>query len=51
MAQVSDTEMYSLYNEGKYVVAERFIGTLTNKIQICNLNIKKCVCQIISYNS
>ena len=26
------TEMYSTYNEGKYVVAERFIRTLKNKI-------------------
>ena len=25
-------EMYSAYNEGKSVVAERFIGTLKNKI-------------------
>ena len=24
--------MYSAYNEGKYVVAERFMGTLKNKI-------------------
>ena len=24
--------MYSTHNEGKYVVAERFIGTLINKI-------------------
>ena len=24
--------MYSIYNEGKYVVAERFIRTLKNKI-------------------
>ena len=24
--------MYSTYNEGKYVVAERFMGTLKNKI-------------------
>ena len=27
-----DTEMYSTHNEGKSVVAERFIGTLNNKI-------------------
>ena len=28
----NDIEMYSLHNEGKSVVAERFIGTLKNKI-------------------
>ena len=28
----NDIEMYSTYNEGKSVVAERFIKTLTNKI-------------------
>ena len=27
-----DTEMYSMHNEGKSVVAERFIRTLKNKI-------------------
>ena len=30
--QDNDTEMYSTYNEGKFVVAERFIITLKNKI-------------------
>ena len=29
----NDTEMYSIYNEGKSVVAEKFIKTLKNKIQ------------------
>ena len=28
----NNTEMYSTYNEGKFVVAERFIRTLKNKI-------------------
>ena len=28
----NDIEMYSIYNEGKSVVAERFIRTLKNKI-------------------
>ena len=28
----NDIEMYSLHNEGKSVVAERFIGTLKSKI-------------------
>ena len=30
--QGNDTEMYSINNEGKSVVAERFIRTLKNKI-------------------
>ena len=30
--QVNDIEIYSLLNEKKSVVAERFISTLTNKI-------------------
>ena len=30
--QDNDIEMYSTHNEGKSVVAERFIGTLKNKI-------------------
>ena len=30
--QNNDTEMYSMKNEGKSVVAERFIRTLKNKI-------------------
>ena len=30
--KINNTEMYSTYNEGKYVVAERFIRTLKNKI-------------------
>ena len=28
----SDIEMYSTYNEGKFVIAERFIRVLNNKI-------------------
>ena len=28
----NDTEMYSMHNEGKSVVAERFLKTLKNKI-------------------
>ena len=28
----NDIEMYSTHNEGKSVIAERFIGTLKNKI-------------------
>ena len=30
--KINNIEMYSTYNEGKPVVAERFIGTLKNKI-------------------
>ena len=30
--KVNNTEMYSAYNEGKSVLAERFIRTLKNKI-------------------
>ena len=29
---INNTEMYSTYNEGKYVVTERFIRTLRSKI-------------------
>ena len=32
LLKINNTEMYSTYNEGKSVVAERFIGTLKNKI-------------------
>ena len=32
MAKKNDTEMYSKHNEGKFVVVERFIRTLKNKI-------------------
>ena len=31
----NDNEMYSIHNEGKSVVAERFIRTLKNKIYKC----------------
>ena len=30
--KISNIEMYSTYNEGKSVVAERFIRTLKNKV-------------------
>ena len=32
MAKKNDIGMYSAHNEGKSVVAERFISTLKNKI-------------------
>ena len=31
--QNNDREMYSTHNEGKSVIAERFVRTLKNKIQ------------------
>ena len=30
--KINNVEMYSTFNEGKYVVAERYIRTLKNKI-------------------
>ena len=40
----NDIEMYSIHNEGKYVVAERFIRTLKTKIYKYMTSIsKKCV--------
>ena len=36
--------MYSIYNEGKSVVAERFIGTLKIKINKYMISISKNVC-------
>ena len=36
-------EMYSLHNEGKSVVAERFIRTLKNKIDKCMSSASKNV--------
>ena len=35
----NDIEMYSIYNEGKSVVAERFIKALNNKIYKCMTSI------------
>ena len=39
----NDIEMYSTHNEGKSVVAERFIRTIKKNPQIHDFNIKKCV--------
>ena len=39
----NDIEMYSTHNEGNSVVAERFIGTLKNKIQKYITSISKNV--------
>ena len=41
--QDNDIVMYSTHNEGKSVVAERFIRTLKSKIYKYDFNIKKCV--------
>ena len=39
-----DIEMYSTYNKGKPVVAERFIITLKNKIcKLRDFSSKKCI--------
>ena len=40
----NDIEMYSTHNEGKSVVAERFIRTLKNKIYKYMTSISKTVC-------
>ena len=39
----NDIEMYSTYNEGKLVVAERFIRTLKNKVYKYMTSISKNV--------
>ena len=39
----NDVEMYSTHNEGKSVVAERFIRTIKNKIYKCMTSISKNV--------
>ena len=39
----NDIEMYSIHNEGKSVVAERFIRTLKTKIDKCMTSISKNV--------
>ena len=39
----NDIEMYSTHNEGKYVVAERFIRTIKNKIYKYMTSISKNV--------
>ena len=43
MVKDNDIEMYSIYNEGKSVVAERFIRTLKNKIYKYMTSISKNV--------
>ena len=43
--QYKNIELYSTYNEGKFVVAERFITTLKKKTYKCMTSILKiCVC-------
>ena len=41
LLEKNDLEMYSTQNEGKYVVAERFMRTLKNKIY--GFSFQKCV--------
>ena len=41
--QGNDIVMYLTHNEGKSVVAKRFIRTLKKNLQIHDFNIKKCV--------
>ena len=41
--------MYSVYNEGRSMVAERFIRTLKNKIYKCMTSITKNVCILINW--
>ena len=42
--EINDIEMYSTHNEGKFVVAERFMRTLKNKIYKYMTLISKNVC-------
>ena len=39
--QDNNIEMYSTHNEGKSIVTERFISTLTNKIYKCLTSMSK----------
>ena len=36
-----DIEMYSMHNEGKHVIVERFIRTLKNKTYKCMTSVSK----------
>ena len=45
----NDAEMYSIYNEGKSVVAERFVGTFKSKIYKYMISILENV--YIEYNN
>ena len=47
----NDIEMYSIYNEGKSVVAERFIRSLKTKIYKYMTSISKNVCIDKSYSA
>ena len=44
LLQNNDVEMYSAHNEGKSVIAERFIKTLKNKIYKYTTSVSKNVC-------
>ena len=50
--QNNDIEMYSTHNERKYVIVERFMRTLRNKIYKCmNLNSKNVYYIVNKYNN
>ena len=40
-SQNNDIEMYSIHNEGKFVIDERFIRTLKNKNYKCMTSVSK----------
>ena len=42
--QNNDIEMYSMHNEGKSIITERFIRTLKNKIYKYMTSVSKIVC-------
>ena len=44
MARKNSVEMYSTYNEGKSVAAERFIRTFKNKIYKYMILVSKNMC-------
>ena len=41
--QNNDMKMFSVHNEGKFVIAERFIRTVKNKISKCTVSVSKNV--------
>ena len=49
MARKNDLEMHSLHNEGTYIIAERFIRTLKNKIHKYMTSVSKKMCIMIIY--
>ena len=43
LQKIAGCKMAAIHNDGKSVVAERFIETFKNKRQTYNLNIKRCL--------